>query len=46
MRALVVNNGVADALSARLGEALRGRVDPQGPAVASYEEAEGRLLQL
>jgi pilus assembly protein CpaE len=43
MRALVVNHDLADPLTSRLREVLRGRVDPEGPAVARYEDLENRL---
>jgi pilus assembly protein CpaE len=43
MRALVVNHNLVDPLTSRLRDVLRGRVDPQGPAVARYEDVENRL---
>jgi pilus assembly protein CpaE len=46
MRAVVVNQNLLDPLTDRLREALRGRVDPQGPAVVRYEDAEDQLRQL
>jgi pilus assembly protein CpaE len=44
MRALVVNANLVDPLTDRLRELLRGRVDPQGPTVARYQDVENRLL--
>ena len=46
MRALVVNHSNGHPLTARLREALRGRVDPQGPVLACYKEVENRLAQV
>jgi pilus assembly protein CpaE len=43
MRALVVNHNLGDPLTIRLRDVLRGRVDPQGPAIARYEDVESRL---
>jgi pilus assembly protein CpaE len=43
MRALVVNHNLVDPLTIRLRDVLRGRVDPQGPAIARYEDVESRL---
>jgi pilus assembly protein CpaE len=42
MRALVVNHNLVDPLTSRLREALRGRVDPEGPAVARYDDLDNR----
>src|SRR5262249_47884135 len=40
---LVVNHNLVDPLTIRLRDALRGRVDPQGPAIARYEDVESHL---
>src|SRR5438046_2353016 len=46
MRALVVNHDLLDPLSNRLREMLHGRVDPQGPAIARFEDVELGLPQM
>jgi pilus assembly protein CpaE len=46
MRTLIVNHNLLDPLGARLKEVLRGRVDPEEPAVARYDDVEHRLPQL
>jgi pilus assembly protein CpaE len=46
MRTLVVNHNLLDPLSTRLREILRDKVDPQGPAVARYEDVENRPAPL
>src|SRR6516162_5681277 len=42
MRTLVITHNLLDPLSTRLKEVLRDKVDPQGPAVARYEDVENR----
>jgi pilus assembly protein CpaE len=46
MRVLVVNHALVDPLSGRLREALRSRVDPQGPAIVLHDDVEHRLAQV
>ena len=45
MRTLVVTNTLAATVGNRLSDLLRARVDPQGPARATYETAETALFQ-
>jgi len=46
MRTLVITHNLLDPLSTRLKEVLRDKVDPQGPAVARYEDVENRQAPL
>ncbi len=43
MRAVVVSSNVIDATSTKLRAALRARVDPQGPAAVTFDDAERAL---
>lgn len=45
MRTLVISKTPSDAVCQRLRELLKARIDPQGPASASYDNAEMVLLQ-
>ncbi len=45
MRTLVISKSLSDAVSQRLRELLRARIDAQGPATATYDNAEMLLLQ-
>jgi pilus assembly protein CpaE len=42
MRTLVVTHSLLDPLATRLRDVLRVRIDPEGPAVARYEDVEQR----
>jgi pilus assembly protein CpaE len=46
MRTLVVNHSLLDPLTTRLRDVLRDKVDPQGPAIARYEDVENRQAPL
>src|SRR5262245_59111689 len=46
MRTLVVSPSLLDPVNNRLRDLLIKRVDPQGPAVARFEDAERQLAQM
>jgi pilus assembly protein CpaE len=45
MRTLVVSNNPMDAVSSRLRNAVRAKLDPQGPAISDFLEMERRFSQ-